>query len=107
LFLLSFAACQWPSCPLLFKFNKHAQDRQTDTCLTASFPGKSGKARTTKVKPIWILMKQKMMGWQWHQLDHMQITCTSLQTDNHASTSSLIFCRPDALPDAEPTASKH
>ena len=27
------------------------------------------------------------MGWQWHQLDHMQITSTSLQTDNHASTS--------------------
>jgi len=27
-------------------------------------------------------MKQKMMGWQWHQLDHMQIICTSLQTDN-------------------------
>ena len=26
-----------------------------------------------------------MMGWQWHQ--HMQIICTSLQTDNHASTS--------------------
>jgi len=30
------------------------------------------------------------MGWQWHQLDHLQIICTSLQTDNHASTSSLI-----------------
>jgi len=28
-----------------------------------------------------------MMGWQWHQLDHMQIIYTSLQTDNHASTS--------------------
>jgi len=27
-----------------------------------------------------------MMGWQWHQLDHMQIICTLLQTDNHAST---------------------
>jgi len=26
------------------------------------------------------------MGWQWHQLDHMQIICTLLQTDNHAST---------------------
>jgi len=25
----------------------------------------------------------------------------SLQTDNHASTSSLIFYRPDALPDAQ------
>ena len=28
-----------------------------------------------------------MMGWQWHQLDHMPIICTSLQTDNHDSTS--------------------
>jgi len=34
-----------------------------------------------KVKPFWILMKQEMMGWQWHQLDHMQIICTLLQTD--------------------------
>jgi len=32
-----------------------------------------------------------MMGWQCHQLDHMQIICTSLQTDNHAITSSLNF----------------
>ena len=38
--------------------------------------------------------------WQWHQLDHMQV-CTSLQTDNHASTPLLSFlqagcpsCRP-------------
>jgi len=29
--------------------------------------------------------------WQWHQLDHMQTICTSLQTDNHNSTSSLNF----------------
>jgi len=33
----------------------------------------------------------------------MQITCTSLQTDNHASTSSLNFYRPGALPDSLPT----
>jgi len=52
-------------------------------------------------------MKQAMMGWYWHQLDHMQIICTSLHTDNYASTSSLIFYRPDALPDAQPTLSKH
>jgi len=38
--------------------------------------------------------------WQWHQLGHMQV-CTSLQTDNHASTTPLSFlqagcpfCRP-------------
>jgi len=28
--------------------------------------------------------------WQWHQLDRMQV-CTSLQTDNHASTPPLSF----------------
>jgi len=32
-----------------------------------------------------------MMGWQWHQQDHMQITCTSLQTDNHANISPRQF----------------
>jgi len=38
--------------------------------------------------------------WQWHQLVHMQV-CTSLQTDNYASTPPLSFlqagcpsCRP-------------
>ena len=38
--------------------------------------------------------------WQWHQLGHMQV-CTSLQSDNHASTPPLDFlqagyptCRP-------------
>jgi len=34
--------------------------------------------------------------WQWHQLGHMQI-CTSLQTDNNASTPPLSFYRPDAF----------
>jgi len=44
---------------------------------------------------------------QWHQLGHMQ-DCTSLQADNHASTTPLsFFYRPDALPAAQPTASKH
>jgi len=52
-------------------------------------------------------MKQEMMEWQWHQLDHMQIICTLLQTDNHSSTSSLNFYRPDAPTDAQPTVSKH
>jgi len=44
--------------------------------------------------------------WQWHQLGHTQV-CTSLRTDNHASTPSLSFYRPDALPAAQPRASKH
>jgi len=69
----------------------------------------NGLSRTTSVsrhqkgKPFWILLEQEMMGWQWHQLDHMLITGTSC----HASTSQLYFYRPDAFPDAQPTASKH
>jgi len=35
------------------------------------------------------------------------IICTLLQTDNHASTSALSFYRPDALPETQPTVSKH
>jgi len=41
-------------------------------------------------------------GISWH----MQTICTSLKTDNHTNTSSLSFYRSDALPDAQPTASK-
>jgi len=65
-----------------------------------------GELATENVKLIWIFIKQEMMGWQRHRLDHMQIICTSLHTDNHASISSISY-RPDALPDALPTVSKH
>jgi len=44
--------------------------------------------------------------WQWHQLGRMQV-CTSLHTDNYASTPPLFFCRPDAFPAAQPIVSKH
>jgi len=42
-----------------------------------------------------------------NHLDHMQTICTSLQTDNHTNTPPLNFYRPGALPDAQPTVSKH
>jgi len=59
-----------------------------------SFPGQPRHASTRKGKPFWILKKQEMTGWQWHQMDHMQIICTSLQTDNHTSITSLNFLLP-------------
>jgi len=37
----------------------------------------------------------------------VQIISTSLQADNHASTSSLDLCRLDVLHDAQPTVLKH
>jgi len=41
-----------------------------------------------KGKPFWILLEQELMGWQWHQLDHVQVICTSLQTTPHHSLIS-------------------
>ena len=69
-------------------------------------PGLPGWAGTRKVKPIWTSLKQRDGEWQWHQLGYMQL-CTSLQTDNHASTPPLSFYRLDALSAAQPTAWKH
>ena len=55
-----------------------------------------------KSKPFCNLIRQEMTGLQWHQLDHMQTICTSLQTDNHS-----IFYGLDALPATQSTVSKH
>ena len=40
------------------------------------------------------------MAWQFQQLNHMQIICIWLQTDNYASTLPLGFYKLDALPAA-------
>ena len=46
-------------------------------------------------------------GMQRHQLDHMQTTCTSLQTDYYINTTSLNFYRPDGLCVSQPTVLWH
>jgi len=53
-----------------------------------------------KVKTNLDFTEARDSEWQWHQLGYMQV-CTSLQTDNHASTPPLSFlqagwpsCRP-------------
>ena len=79
------------------------------THLMASFPAQHGQAGTEKVNQSGFKWgKRWWFFWiQWHQLDHVQTVCTSLQTDNHTNTSSLNFYRPGALLDAQPTVSKH
>ena len=48
------------------------------------------------------------MGWPWHQLNHMQAICTSIQKITMpAPHQSDFFYGPGALPDTQPTASKH
>ena len=59
---------------------------QTHTRLTTLCPGLPGVSRYQKGKTN--LAREN--EWQWHQLDSMQV-CTSLQTDNHASTPPLSF----------------
>jgi len=69
-------------------------------------PGLPKWAGTRKVKPL-DFTEARDSEWQWHRLGHMQV-CTSLQTDNHASTPPLsFFYRPDALLSAQPTTSKY
>ena len=59
-----------------------------------------------KTKPICILLEQETVSSSGISWAEMQV-CTSLQTDNHASTPPLSFYRPDALPATQPTVSKH
>ena len=71
-----------------------------------SFSGTTQVSRYYKGKTNLDFTEARDSEWQWHQLDHMQV-CTLLQTDKHTSTPPLCFYRPDALPVAQPTASKH
>jgi len=79
---------------------------------THTHPFNSPLSRTTwvsryqKGKTNLYFTEARDSEWQWHQLGHMQV-CTLLQTDSHASTPPLSFYRLDALPAAQPTASKH
>jgi len=91
--------------PCLRNTHAHAHAHtHTHTRLTALCPGIPGWAGTRKVKPIWILLKQQTVsGRQWHPLGDMQV-CTSLQTDNHASTPPLSFLQA-GCPSCRPTNS--
>ena len=54
------------------------------------FSGTTQVSRYQKGKTNLDFTEARDSEWQWHQLEHMQV-CTSLQTDNNASTSPLSF----------------
>jgi len=73
----------------------HSDSKPTDEHThTHSFNGPfSGTARVSryqKGKTNLDFTEARDSEWQWQQLGHMQV-CTSLQTDNHASTPPLSF----------------
>ena len=86
--------------------NKNTHTHHTHTRLTALFPGLPGWAGTRKVKPIWILLKQETVSggginWAYASL-HLAPDRITTPAPHHS-----VFYRPDALPAAQPTASKH
>ena len=78
----------------------------THTRLTAPFPGLPGWASTRKAKPIWILLKQEAVSGSGISLAICKSAPCSRQITMLAPHHS-VFHRPDALPAAQPTASKH
>ena len=58
-------------------------------------------------KPFWILTKQEIDEVAVISAEKYAIICTSLQTDNHASTALLNLYIPDAFTDAKQTRQKH
>jgi len=78
----------------------------TRTHLMALCPGLPRWAGTRKVKPMWILLEQEIVsgsGISW-------AICKSVPRSRQISTPAphySVFYRPDALPAAQPTVSKH
>jgi len=84
----------------------HTHTHTQHTRLTAIFPGLPRWAGTRKEKPIWILLKQETVsgsGICW-------ATCKFAPRSRQITTPvphHSVFYRPDALPAAQTTASKH
>ena len=72
----------------------------------ALFPGLPRWAGTGKVKPIWILLKQETLSGSSISWAICKSAPSSRQITMPAPHHS-VFYRPDALPAAQPTASKH
>jgi len=88
-----------PYIPLTSKWNAHTHP------FNSPFSGTTRVSWHQKGKTNLDFTEARDSEWQCHQLGHMQV-CTSLQTDNHASTSPLSFLQA-GCPSCRPTTSKH
>jgi len=82
------------------------RNTHTHTRLTALCPGLPRWAGTRKIKPIWILFEQETLsgsGISWAICRYAHHSRQITMPAPHHS----VFYRPDALPAAQPTASKH
>jgi len=80
----------------------HTRVRVFDGCFAGTFH----VSRYQKGKTNLDFTEARDSEWQWHQLGHMQV-CTSLRQITTPAPHHSVSCRLDALPAAQPTASKH
>ena len=78
---------------------KNVYDDDDERPVFRDYPGEPVPEGNTNVD----FTEARDSEWQWHQLGHMQV-CTSLQTDNHASTPPLSFLQA-GCPSCRPTNS--
>ena len=91
------------SLPLLWHWLTHTHTYTHAHPFNGALSGTTRVSRYQKGKTNVDFAEARDSELQWHQLDHMQV-CTSLQTDNHASTPPLSFLLA-ACPSWRPTNS--
>ena len=96
----------WSLVDWLKCFSQLITHTHTHTRLTALCPGLPRWAGTRKVKPIWILLKQETVSGSGISCAVCKSATRSSQITTPAPHHS-VFYRLDALPAAQPTASKH
>ena len=90
------ACCCCCCCCQCCSQDQQCQDQDRDQQHTHTHPyngplsGTTRMSRYQKGKTNLSFTEARDSEWQWHQVGHMQV-CTSLQTDNHASTPPLSF----------------
>jgi len=83
--------------------DNHTKARTHTHSFNGPFSGTTWVSRYQKGKTNLDFTEARDSKWQWHQLGYVQV-CTSLQTDNHASTPPLSFSQA-GCPSCRPTYS--
>jgi len=71
------------------------------------FSGTTWVSRYQKGKTNLDFTEARDSEWLWHQLRHTQVPAPSSRQLNMPAPHHSVFYRPDALPAAQPTSSKH
>ena len=86
----------------------HTHTHTNTHTFNGPFSGTTQVSRYQKAKTNLDFTEARDSEWQWHQPGHMQ--CKSASRSRQITTPAphhSVFYRPDALPAAQPTASKH